>query len=563
LVGYGAAAALYALAAVLLRSPVLLTPASILAAVAYGAAMRELKVPRLDYGPALWPGIADALLLAYLVDRKWGRLAGPPDEAATPSSVLERLLLAMQRWWALPLYVAGSTGAALAAALSLNDEARLTLALLGAAVVYGLATWRFRQRWWLFVAVGTGQLAALAAIHWLGWADPPGTAALAFAPVTWGTAVAGLLVARKRGEGAPLGRKWQDWRAGWSRPLYLLLLCDVVIGQAVVTNLAWWANGWVSVWHTLLLAVLTTVWMAPALGYVTAGLGLLALVQRLDWMHVDALNWPWALALLATAYGLVGYLLRYLRLRGSALSEQDLVWETPLRRSGWVLSGGTLLLTLLLGISVLSLVVRVTLGLQLVRPAELPRVEMVVSVLAILGLFYLAAAVTDRWRWVGYMAAAMLLSAWSLQWLLVWEMREVQWYAVPAGLYLLAVGYLEWRNGQRPWARWIDWAALLLLFGSSFRQSLGDRGWLYAFVMGGEGLAVLWWGSARRMRRFLYAGVGAVIIDVVAQLINQLASVNRWIVFGVVGLLLLALGILIERRLGWVKELRVRLEDWE
>jgi len=296
---------------------------------------------------------------------------------------------------------------------------------------------------------------------------------------------------------------------------------------------------------------------------VAAGLGLLALVQRLDWMRVDTLNWPWVLALLAVGYGLGGYLLRYLRLHGSTLPEQGLVWENPLKRSGWVLSGGTLLLALVQGVSVLSLVIRVALGLQLVRPAELPRVEMVVSVLAILGLFYLAAAITDRRRWVGYVAAAMLLSAWGLQWLLVWEMREVQWYAVPAGAYLLGIGYLEWRNGRRPWARWIDWAALLLLLGSSFRQSLGDRGWLYALLMGGEGLAVLWLGSARRMRRFLYAGVGAVIVDVVAQLINQLASVNRWIVFGVVGLLLLGLGILVERRLGWVKELRDRLEDWE
>jgi hypothetical protein len=50
-------------------------------------------------------------------------------------------------------------------------------------------------------------------------------------------------------------------------------------------------------------------------------------------------------------------------------------------------------------------------------------------------------------------------------------------------------------------------------------------------------------------------------------LIEPLLSVNRWIVFGVAGAILVALAILVERRLDELKvlsgDLRQRLERWE
>jgi hypothetical protein len=169
---------------------------------------------------------------------------------------------------------------------------------------------------------------------------------------------------------------------------------------------------------------------------------------------------------------------------------------------------------------------------------------------------------------LGYGAVAMLLAAYGLEWLLFLGQREVQWYALPAGVYLLSVGYLEWRQGRLALAGWIDRTAMLLLFGSAFWQSLAQEdGWRYALLMGVEGLVIAWWGSARRQRRFLYSGVSAVVIAVVGQLIEPLLSVNRWIVFGLAGLLLVSIAILVERRLETVmrlsQEWRERLEDWE
>jgi hypothetical protein len=195
---------------------------------------------------------------------------------------------------------------------------------------------------------------------------------------------------------------------------------------------------------------------------------------------------------------------------------------------------------------------------------------MIVGVLAVQGVFYLTAALVERWRLLAYGAVALLLSAWSVEWLLIWGQREIQWYVVPTGIYLLVISFIEWKVGGeagKALARWLDRAALLLLLGSAFWQSLGDSAGRYALLMGVECLLLIWWGSARRLRRFLYAGVVGMTLDIFGQLIDPLLSVNRWIVFGVGGVILVTLAILIERRLDKVmemsEEVRKKLEEWE
>jgi len=94
-----------------------------------------------------------------------------------------------------------------------------------------------------------------------------------------------------------------------------------------------------------------------------------------------------------------------------------------------------------------------------------------------------------------------------------------------------------------------------------------DRNWPNALIMLFEALLLVWWGSARRQKRFLYIGVVGVVIDAVTQSIEPLMGVNRWIVFGLVGLLLVGIAVLVERKLEAIRELSVelreRLEGWE
>jgi len=198
---------------------------------------------------------------------------------------------------------------------------------------------------------------------------------------------------------------------------------------------------------------------------------------------------------------------------------------------------------------------------------------MAIWVLALTGLLYLATALVRRWRLLGYAAVAQLLAAWALWWRFFVEMTGFQWYAVPAGIYLLGVGWMEWQQGRRTLARWIDRAGMLVWLGTAWLQSLPASGgaiadgWPYALLMGAESLLLIWWGSARRQKRFLYVGVVAVVVNVVTQSIEPLLSANRWIVFGIAGLLLVALAVLVERRLEAIRELSVevreRLEGWQ
>jgi hypothetical protein len=573
--GYGAAAALYALAAAWLRQPLLVSAATGLATVPAWVLILELNVPAGDRGLALWPGILLALGIAHLLDRRVGVVPAGEGEPAHfdpfpwsrplrwPEAAVERVT----RWWALPLYVAAYAGGAVGAALSLGDPARLTPALALAALAYAHATARFRLRGWLLASVVAAQLAALAAIRWIGWWDRAAVAALAFAPVAWLTALAGLAVQHAQEEGAPFhGGLDELWR-GWSRPLYLVLAADLLMGQLASLS-ASGEGALVSLSHALLLGVLVTAWGSRWLAYLPPVLGLTSLVEYLVWQEAPSAAWPRALALLALGYGLTGYLLRLLQKRDVPLPRGAVVWDLPLRLGGWNLSiAGLLALGWVQGIDILRPLARAALHLPVLTPASVEQVQLFITVVALLGLFYLAAALVERWRWLGYGSVTLLLVAWGAEWLLVWGQREVQGYAIPAGVYLLGVGYLEWNEGSRTLARWIDRAAVVLLLGSSFWQSLGDYGGRYALLMGLEATLIGWWGSARRVRRFLYAGVAGMMLDIGGQLIEPLLSANRWIVFGVAGALFITLAILIERRLERVKQLshevRQRLEAWE
>ena len=379
-----------------------------------------------------------------------------------------------------------------------------------------------------------------------------------------GWALLALFIERRRGEGSPF-KSWRALISGWSRPLYALLAGNLFFGQLLSFE-----NGGpgslVSLGHALLIALLASIWALPLAAYAAAGLGLIALFQRLIWYGAPETHQPIALAILALGYGVFGYGLRYARRRGQSAPLWVRLWETPLIRCGMTLTALALLWTALLDAGdVIWLAIRALFEQPVLR---LPSVQMTITVLAVAGLTYLAAAFIERWLWRGYGAVAMLLAAYGLELLLFLGAREVQWYAVPAGVYLLGVGYLEWREERRSLARWIDRTAMILLFASAFWQSLAhEQGWRYALIMGAEGLVIVWWGSARRQRRFLYSGVGAVVIAVVGQLIEPLLSVNAWIVLGSVGLLVFLIGLIVERRLEAVRQLsqewQERLEDWE
>jgi hypothetical protein len=546
--GFLAVAALYGLAAAWQRRPQLLAPAAALLAVPYAVALTWLEIPPADYGLAVFPGAVAALAVAHALDR-----LVPPRAAAS-----------LFDWWAAPFYAWGYLAAIVAVGLSWSDPARLAVALALAAATALHATWRFRQRGGLLAAALLAQAALLSAIDAAGWLAHPAWTALGFLPATLATAALALGIELGHGEGSPFSSAEAAW-AGWSRPLYLVLVADMLGGQMLALY-APQPGMVVTVAHALILAVLATIWAVPWLAASSVGLGIVGLIQGLVWAGIDRPVYAVGFALLALAYGLVSYGLLLAR-PGSRLAR---TWQSSLEWAGLGLSAAALGWLLLTSLDLVGLVVLTFLGRAVGFETYQDSLRAAMWVLALLGLLYLAAAVARRrWR-VGYGAVALLLASWVLWWRFFQGMAAFQWYAVPAGVYLLGVGWLEWRRGQAGLARWADRAGMFVWLGSAWWQSLpgmAEPGWPYALLMGAEALLLVWWGSARRQKRLLYAGMVGVVLNAVTQSIEPLLSANRWIVFGIVGVLLLGLGLLVERRLEAVREfsleLRERLEGWD
>lgn len=472
-----------------------------------------------------------------------------------------------------------------------GNKALLALLLLLTAGLFVFGTMYFRLRGWLLLALGTFQGSAWVFLLWLnprldssrlldagwGWILGNGGRILQCMPVVWATALVGWLVEKRFHEGAPLSPRWKPLKInlkGWYRPFYWILAFDLLFGQAFALQFSA-SSPWIDLSQAILLAILGTAWLAPNLAYLSGFLGIWALVQGLIWAHPMAATWPWALSLLALGYGLVGYgLLALARLSKIRVTGWTLrlasTWSIPLTELAWWVSLTGLVSGLILGINIFGVAINAIFNLPLLGNQDIPRVQVTALTFSILGLFYLVASVVARRRRLGYLSILLLLVGWSLEWLLVWGLREVQWYAIPTGLFLLGIGYFEGKfGGERGHSLsvWADRLGALLLLGSAFWQSQGINGLPYAILMLVEGLMIVFWGSLRRLRRFLYAGVLGVVLDIVGILIDPILSANRWIVFGILGLVLLALGTFLQQRYDRVvkfsKEIRSRLEEWQ
>ena len=235
-------------------------------------------------------------------------------------------------------------------------------------------------------------------IRWFGWTDTPAQIALAFTPITVLTATGALLIEYVFDEGLPL--LWGEEAmlrfslAGWSRPLYGLLMIDLIIAQ--FATLISPSNGVVTLAHLLILSVLATVWSLSAVAYLPMVLGIVALMQRLHWNQADFTQWPIALAWLSLAYGAVGYGLLFWQRQKQTLPQGALIWQEPLHKGSWLVSVLALIVPMEMSTFVIGMVVRAIFKQPLIEPFEMAQVEMVILVFAITGLLYLTAALVEQ-----------------------------------------------------------------------------------------------------------------------------------------------------------------------
>jgi hypothetical protein len=569
--GYTGAALLYALSAIWLRQPLLLTPACALIVVPYAVEIDRLNIDPAWRGTALFPGAILALGLAWLLDRRLGDHGDFPWDHPSRwmSASAERLL----HWWALPLYALGFGLATLAPIFNASHPGMAALDLGLLMLVYVWAIFRFRQRFWLLAATLAGHLAVGYLLERLGWWDFPwkaltgatGEAWLRYLPVTVVTLALAVFVEKYFKEGPPFrpGKLWP----GWSRPLYLFFFFDLLLAQfnnfdGTLPSMT------VTLIHAGLAGVLASLWLAPWQAYGALGLGAIALLQWREALHYSTTSLPIHFAALALGYGLLGFGYQ-LHQRHQTRGPEGTggppwlgVWMHPLQRSALAVSILSLILAPAFGIRLISWTVAALFGQR--QLVETETIWMIIWVLSLNGLFYTAASAAWQRLRVGYFGIALLLAGWftyAYHVRILDGMRQLQWYALPAGLYLLGISYLEWKRGNHALGRWLDYLAVILMIASLFAQTL-EFGPLYAISLGAEGFALWGWGVVRRLRRFFYAGLVGMMLAAIGQLINSLQEINQWIVYGGIGLLLILAALVVERNLERIKAWQED-ETWE
>lgn len=567
--GYGAAALVYAVSAFWLKQPLLLTPASALIVVPYASLLQRSTIPSDYYGLSLFPGALLALIFGWLLDRHFG--AWKDFAWDKPSTWLTELAKRFLGWWALPLYILGLGLASAAPFFADSRSGLIALNFILLASFYGWAVYRFKLRFWLVTALLSAQYALCFYLDTFGLWRHAEEAWLRFLPLTVVMLIAGLFIEKRFTEGSPLTTN--KIFLGWSRPFYLFVAFDILIAQIGSLH-GTFAGAEVSIINMLLVAVLASAWISSGLTYVSAFLGFSALLQWRDAANWANFNLPIHIATLALGYGVLGFGYSLFK-RWTASGENEAgsnpvrswhsIWEVPLQRSAIILSIFVIGLAALLGVDLIGWSMRALFGLSFRQIVDSKTVYMVVWVLSLIGLLYVAAAAVYQRVRLGYLAVGMLLAGWFLYafYINIWDnLRQLQWYAMPAGLYLLGIGFVEWTRGNKNLARWLDYAGILLLMGSLFWQTL-VYGWWFAIMLGGEGFAAFWWGSARRLRRFFYAGMAGVVLAALGQLLNALQEVNQWITFGLIGIGLVIIAIIVERRLETIKAWQQVLETWE
>jgi hypothetical protein len=150
-----------------------------------------------------------------------------------------------------------------------------------------------------------------------------------------------------------------------------------------------------------------------------------------------------------------------------------------------------------------------------------------------------------------YGAGAALVAAGLCQ-LAYLGFRQPQWYVIPAGVYLLAVAAgLRYTKQPRLIAQCAEVCAVVMLVGTTLGQALrtDDLAKLaYTLWLCGEALLLLSYGTLRKLRVPFFGGALFVTVGVVWLSVDPLRAANKWMLLGALGLVLVGVYVLLERR---------------
>jgi hypothetical protein len=543
---YLAVVLLYALSAWRFRQPLFLYPAAWLAVVPYHEfILLYLPISQEWHGLTWLP-----LILAYIA---LARFAFP-----RVNFKLQTLLASCNRS-AVPFYIMGYALSLYMAATSQPYPLQLTLACAAAALLYLGSARLFKHPAWLYPTLLFAHFAILAYFSIEPSASPARMVSMPFMLLTWVEALIGLFISRRYAvtEVTSSGKlsfnflgKKIDFGSfpsvgflvtpSWAQPVFGVVVLDVILWESLaLTGLD--TGLWVSFSFFLLAALFSLIWQDHLLPYISLSFGLLAVIYQLDSNGLKPDGIFSALAGLAFLLYMLSCLVEKARRLPAVL-----VW----RQSLYVFAIGLSLICMVGAVATTqSTAIAITMGFA--------------------GALYLTLALRIRAYPLGYLGMGLLLASWSI-FLFIRNVDQPQFYALPAGLYFAAVGFFERRNRPGRFAILIESFGLAVLLVTSYTQSLnGSAGLPYFLILLVESLLVVWWGAARRYRVPFIIGLVASVVNIISQavVLVRVNNVNQWIVTFGVGLILVSLGLFVERRreklLAQAHEFRDMLESWD
>lgn len=523
---------LFILSAYLFRQKLFLYPAAWLMVVPYFNAMTLTVLPPKWYGVGWLP-----LIISYIAIGYWGF-------KGKGINTSERL-----RHASTPFYIMGYALSVIMILTSRGEALTFTVALAAGATLYFVSAYLFAAPLWSYPALVAAHLAALSYFAISPSDKPAYYITLPFAFVTWLTMIVGYILSRR----FPIPTQSISkviahlLTPSWSQPFFIALAFDLIAWQALA--LYGFDTGIIlATSNALLLGVLALLWSDVPLAYASLFYLALAIFYRLRW---TSLHWAEQFAIIG-GIGFGFYLLGWIAEAASPKFKRLMIWIKPLTH-------GAIASTAFAVSGTLSFIITHT--------------TMSAATFASAGAFATTHAYRTRSYRLGYVGMALLEVAFALL-LMKNDAREMQVYALPAGLYFVAVGFFERRLRKGLLAVAIESFGLVMLLLTAFMQSLNaNTGFPYFVLLLVEGLLIIWWGAGRRFKIPFFIGLIASVVNVVAQIILLLNTLGltqgfgRFIIIFAVGVILVIVAIFVERQriqiITKAREWREALEIWE
>jgi hypothetical protein len=560
LLGFALAALHYVGSAVAFRESLFSYPIVVTTSVAYVVGMTMLPLDQRYIGLALLPGIVTYLIVAAVLRRRLDApqraAARSPWDGLTPAAgaIDRRSIRFLLTSWATPFYAALYAGTGAVAAYSSSEPWLWALAWWSIAAVYGASARLFRHPAWLYPATGAALLAyvatAYAVVPTLSFAD----AMVTFVPPTW--LLFGLAHAvGRRGHATTASALRRPWLAGrvwthlWARPLIVSGVIALVISTAGSAPDAA-AGLWTAGAYVVLATIVAVLWRSEGAAWASLALAGVIVQEGLRLAGVPMLEQPPRWAALALLAGVLSFIIPSRRRDALRL------WHRPLYLGS-------------IGTSVVALAMAMGLAAELMSQAALGALAVTT---AVAGLTSIGHGFQRRERLLSYLGVALLEVGYMLQ-LALFGVGQLQAFTLPAGLYVLAIAYLEWRRGSGARIKaLLEVAGLMLVLGTALAQAAGvlDAGagrYVYDVVLLFESLALFALGAVLRWRKTFFASILALVADVFIVLADPIRAMNTWYLLALVGFTMLGVVVFIEQRRQriplWINDWRLRLEAWD